>query len=250
MDLAPSTVTSYIVNVRAFAVRLMGEREDRSARAWPLVLSRVAAWMPPRVDSRPAIDLPVFQAAVQDPSADRTVCLALAFAFDTVSRSSDYLDNPRGFGFSSAGPVPLSQIRVGKDALGGTVAELVKITKGSRGKASRVRASSRVSSAAFHPCGYKSATALTSWVSARREAGASPSEPLWLRANGRCVSSNDVVSLLQRHTPHPVSRHSIRISSASIAVSRGLMTLASLATLGGWKDESSCRSYVRSLVSS
>ena len=243
-ELAPSTRATYIASVRAVAVRCLGEVEDRATRCWPLLSARAMAWAAPRVDTRPAVAAEAFEAAVRDRTAPRAVRMALGFAWDTVSRCSDIVDEARGHGTSARGPVLLRQMQVRPDPGGGFAVELVTRTKTSRGRAVRIVAHTRRGSPATHPRRMGSARVLAKWLGDRRAEGAREEEPLWRKSSGEAVVAEDIVALLQRHTHERVSRHSIRIGSASAAVAAGL-SVAALATLGGWQSQEVCRQYVR-----
>lgn len=247
MPLAPNSIRSYVGNIVSFAGHFMGEPDDRSLRAWKLVLVRVSAWMPKSVDSRPALGREVFRAALGDRRSPDAVRLALGFCFDTASRAGDFLTEPRARS-AAAVPMPLSHMRVGTGLDGAPWAELMTTVKGDRtGEVARIRASCSSSSPAFHPCGFGTARAIRVWVTHRRERGARGDEPLWRLPGGGPVTAQHVIALLRRHTDKPVSRHTVRISSASIAVASGGMSLSALADLGGWKTPGACKRYVRAL---
>ena len=243
-ELAPSTTATYIASVRAVALRCLGESEDRATRCWPLLSARAMAWAAPRVDTRPAVAAEAFEAAVRDRTAPRAVRMALGFAWDTVSRCSDVVDEVRGHGASTQGPVQLRQMTVRRDPAGGFAVELVTRTETSRGRTVRIVAHTRRGSPATHPRRMGSARVLAKWLGDRRAEGAREEEPLWRKSSGEAVVAEDIVALLQRHTHERVSRHSIRIGSASAAVAAGL-SVAALATLGGWQSQEVCRQYVR-----
>ena len=247
MPLAPASVRSYVGNIVSFAGHFMGEVDDRSLRAWKLVLVRISAWMPKSVDSRPALSRAVFTAALGDRRAPDAVRLALGFCFDTASRAGDFLTEPRAR-TAAAVPMPLSHMRVGTGLDGAPWVELMTTVKGDRtGEVTRIRASCSPSSPAYHPCGFGTARAIRAWVTRRRERGARDDEPLWRLPGGGPVTAQHVVALLRRHSDKPVSRHTVRISSASIAVATGGMSLSALADLGGWKTPGACKRYVRAL---
>ncbi len=144
--------------------------------------------------------------------------------------------------------MPLSHMRVGTGLDGAPWVELMTTVKGDRtGEVTRIRASCSPSSPAYHPCGFGTARAIRAWVTRRRERGARDDEPLWRLPGGGPVTAQHVVALLRRHSDKPVSRHTVRISSASIAVATGGMSLSALADLGGWKTPGACKRYVRAL---
>ncbi|KAA0178186.1 hypothetical protein FNF27_00041 [Cafeteria roenbergensis] len=184
----------------------------------------------------------------RDKSAPLACRLALAFCFDTVSRSSDYLTESRADSCKPV-PMPLGHVTVGLCPKGFPVVDLRTTVKGDRkGVVTTIRASCSPGSPECHPCGLNAARNIRAWVIWRRERGASPEEPLWRLADGRGATAKDVLDLLRKHTDLAVSLHTTRISSASEAVARGGFTLGQLATLGGWSSADACRRYVRTIV--
>ncbi|KAA0163421.1 hypothetical protein FNF27_07935 [Cafeteria roenbergensis] len=246
--LSAGTVSSYIGAITGFAGRTMGVRSTPDVLAHKLVAVRLAAWLPKTVDTRPPVPRRAFLDACSDKSAPLACRLALAFCFDTVSRSSDYLTESRADSCKPV-PMPLGHVTVGLCPKGFPVVDLRTTVKGDRkGVVTTIRASCSPGSPECHPCGLNAAKNIRAWVVWRRERGASPDEPLWRLADGRGATAEDVLDLLRKHTDLAVSLHTTRISSASEAVARGGFTLGQLATLGGWSSADACRRYVRTIV--
>ncbi|KAA0166337.1 hypothetical protein FNF31_01561 [Cafeteria roenbergensis] len=246
--LSAGTVSSYIGAITGFAGRTMGVRSTPDVLAHKLVAVRLAAWLPKTVDTRPPVPRRAFLDACSDKSAPLACRLALAFCFDTVSRSSDYLTESRADSCKPV-PMPLGHVTVGLCPKGFPVVDLRTTVKGDRkGVVTTIRASCSPGSPECHPCGLNAAKNIRAWVVWRRKHGASPDEPLWRLADGRGATAKDVLDLLRKHTDLAVSLHTTRISSASEAVARGGFTLGQLATLGGWSSADACRRYVRTIV--
>ena len=246
--LSAGTVSSYIGAITGFAGRTMGVRSTPDVLAHKLVAVRLAAWLPKTVDTRPPVPRRAFLDACSDKSAPLACRLALAFCFDTVSRSSDYLTESRADSCKPV-PMPLGHVTVGLCPKGFPVVDLRTTVKGDRkGVVTTIRASCSPGSPECHPCGLNAAKNIRAWVVWRRKHGASPDEPLWRLADGRGATAEDVLDLLRKHTDLAVSLHTTRISSASEAVARGGFTLGQLATLGGWSSADACRRYVRTIV--
>ncbi|KAA0150493.1 hypothetical protein FNF31_07013 [Cafeteria roenbergensis] len=245
--LSAAAVSSYIGAITGFAGRTIGVHNTPDVRAHKLVAVGLAAWLPKTVDTRPPVPRRAFLDARSDKSAPLACRLALAFCFDTVSRSSEYLTESRADSCKPV-PMPLGHVTVGLCPKGFPLVDLRTTVKGDRkGGVTTIRASCSPGSPECHPCGLNAARNIRAWVVWRRERGASPEEPLWRLADGRGATAKDVLDLLRKHTDLAVSLHTTRISSASEAVARGGFTLGQLATLGGWSSADACRRYVRTI---